>query len=216
MKTRYWFAAAVLAAAVPTIAMAQGPAAPTAPRPATTGAATGAPADGKVAVINTSIFAEQILELKAKADVVNKKYEPQFRELEGREEADHRRWRPTSRPSKRRDARCAAEAAGPVHELATSYKRRGEDLQAAYNKEADAAVLPVRQKLEDFVKDYAPRRNIILILDLPGSYNAGIIGYFNQAIDITDGLHRRVQQGEPGCRAHGRACERPSRRPLRR
>src|SRR6185369_3394724 len=74
MKTRLWLAAAVLAATVPTIAMAQGPAAPTAPRPAAGAGATGAPADGKIAVINTSVFGEKILELKTKADVVNKKY----------------------------------------------------------------------------------------------------------------------------------------------
>ena len=82
MKTRLWLAAAVLAATVPTIATAQGPAAPTAPRPAAGAGATGAPADGKIAVINTSVFGEKILELKSKADVVNKKYEQQFRELE--------------------------------------------------------------------------------------------------------------------------------------
>ena len=82
MKIRNLVATAVLLATAQTVAMAQGPAAPTAPRPAA-GAAAGAPADGKVAVIDTSVFAERILEIKSKADVINKKYESRFKELEG-------------------------------------------------------------------------------------------------------------------------------------
>ncbi len=187
MKTRHWLAAAVLAATVPTAAMAQAPAAPTAPRttPAPTGAA-GSPADGKIAVINTNAFAEKILELKSKADVVNKKYEPQFKQLQDLQtqitaiETEIKTKQQTLTP----DALRQLQERG--QQLATTYKRQGEDLQAAYNREADTAIAPVRQKLEDFVKSYASQRGIVLILDLPGSYQAGIIGYFNQAIDITD------------------------------
>lgn len=197
MKTRLWLAAAVLAVTVPTIAMAQGPAAPTAPRPAGGAGATGAPADGKIAVINTSVFGEKILELKAKADVVNKKYEQQFRDLESMKKqiSDLETNIKTQGPTLTPDA--LQKLQEQYTTLATTFKRRGEDVQAAYNKEADAAVQPVRQKLEDFVRDYAGKRNIILILDLPGSYNAGIIGYFNQAIDITDDFIAEYNRANP-------------------
>jgi hypothetical protein len=56
---------------------------------------------------------------------------------------------------------------------------------------------PVQQKLQDFVRDYAAKRNIVLILDLPGSYQAGIIGYFNQAIDITDDFIAEYNKANP-------------------
>jgi len=197
MKTRLWLAAAVLAATVPTIAMAQGPAAPTAPRPTPGAGATGAPADGKIAVINTSVFGEKILELKAKADVVNKKYEQQFRDLE----AMKKQIEDLQKSIQTQQTVATQEALQKLQEqyttLTTNYKRRGEDVQAAYNKEADTAVQPVRQKLEDFVRDYAGKRNIVLILDLPGSYNAGIIGYFNQAIDITDDFVAEYNKANP-------------------
>lgn len=197
MKIRHWFAAAVLAAAVPTIAAAQGPAAPTAPRPATSGAVSGAPADGKVAVINTSIFADQILELKNKADAVNKKYEPQFKALESMKQQISTLENTIKTQQQIMTPDALQKAQEQYTTLTTNYKRQGEDLQAAYNKEADTAIAPVRQKLEDFVKDYASKRGIILILDLPGSYQAGIIGYFNQAIDITTDFIAEYNKANP-------------------
>jgi Skp family chaperone for outer membrane proteins len=165
--------------------MAQGPAAPTAPR-TNTGAAAAAPTDGKVAVIDTSVFAERILEIKSKADVINKKYEPRFKELEAMKtqiatlEADIKQKQPIVTADK------LQPMMDQYTQLQTTYKRRGEDLQNEYNREADGSIAPVRQKLQDFVKDYATKRGIILILDLPGSSQAGTIAYLNPAIDVTE------------------------------
>jgi len=197
MKIRIWLAAAVFAATVPSIAAAQGPAAPTAPRTGTAPAASGPLADGKVAVINTSIFADKIFELKAKAETVNKKYEPQFKDLDAMKQqvATLETSIKTQGPNLTQDA--LQKLQDQYTQLGTAYKRKGEDLQAAYNKEADIAIGPVRQKLEDFVRDYASKRGIVLILDLPGSYQAGIIGYFNQAIDITDDFVAEYNKANP-------------------
>src|SRR3954463_2950725 len=165
MKTRLWLAAAVLAAIAPTMATAQAPAAPTAPRTSPGAGAAGAPADGKVAVINTGVFAEKILELRSKAETVNKKYEAQFKQLEGMQKqiTDLQNTIKTQGPTLAPDALQKLQDQGT--QMATAYKRQGEDLQAAYNKEADVAIAPVRQKLEDFVRDYAGKRGIVLILD---------------------------------------------------
>jgi Skp family chaperone for outer membrane proteins len=196
MKTRLWLVAAVLAATVPTIAMAQGPAAPTAPR-ANPGAGAAAPVDGKIAVINTGAFADKILELKAKADTVNKQYEPRFKTLQTmKQQID------TLEADIRKQQNVVAQDVlqkmqDQYVQLTTQYKRQGEDLQAEYNKAAQTSLQPVQQKLQDFVRDYSAKRNIVLILDLPGSYQAGIIGYFNQAIDITDDFIAEYNKANP-------------------
>ncbi|HQR37611.1 MAG TPA: OmpH family outer membrane protein [Blastocatellia bacterium] len=197
MNIRIWLAGAVLLATIPTIALAQGPVSPTAPRAGAGTGTAGAPPDGKVAVINTSVFGEKILELKAKADVVNKKYEPRFKELEtmkGQMDAlgeDIKKQASVAAPDKLQTMR------DQYTQMQTTLKRKGEDLQAEYNKEAEVAINPVRQKLEDFVKDYATKRNIVLILDLPGSYQSGIIGYFNATIDITDDFCSEYNRSNP-------------------
>ena len=196
MKTRLWLVAAVLAATVPTIAMAQGPAAPTAPR-ANPAAGAAAPVDGKIAVINTGAFADKILELKAKADTVNTKFEPRFKALQAKKtqidtlEAEIKKQASLLAQDK------LQQMQDQYVQLTTQYKREGEDLQAEYNKAAQSSLQPVQQKLQDFVRDYSAKRNIVLILDLPGSYQAGIIGYFNQAIDITDDFIAEYNKANP-------------------
>ena len=196
MNTRNWFAMAVLVAALsgPAYAQSGGAAAPTAPR---TGGATTALADGKVAVIDTSQFAEKILELRSKADTVNRKYEPRFKELEGMKNqmdtlaTDIRNQGSVAAPDKIRTMQ------EQYQQLEVSFKRRGEDLQNEYNREAETAIKPVRDKLRDFVRDYAAKRNIVLILDLPGSTQAGTIAYLNPAIDVTDDFIGEYNRANP-------------------
>lgn len=193
MNRRNWFATAVLLATLPISALAQ--AAPAAPRPAA-GAAS-APVDGKVAVIDTSQFGEKIFELRSKADVVNKKYEPRFKELEAM-----RTQMETLQSDIQKQQGVAAQdrlqtMRDQLQQLSTNYKRRGEDLQAEYNREAETAIRPVRDKLRDFVSAYASKRNIVLILDLPGSSQAGTIAYLNPAIDITDDFIAEYNRANP-------------------
>lgn len=197
MNTRNWFATAALVAALSTTVFAQGGAtAPTAPRPTGQGTA-GAPVDGKIAVIDTSQFAEKILELRAKADTVNKKYEPRFKELEAMKNqmdtltADIQRKQGVAANDQLQTMR------DQLQQLQTTFKRRGEDLQNEYNREAEVAIRPVREKLRDFVRDYAGKRNIVLILDLPGASQAGLIGYVNQAINITDDFIGEYNRANP-------------------
>ena len=197
MKTRHWIAAAVLAATVPMIASAQGPAAPTAPRPNTGAGAAGAPVDGKIAVINTQAFADKILELKSKAETVNKQYEPRFKALQAKKTQIDTLEAEIRKQTNVISADALAKLTDQYTQLATQYKREGEDLQAEYNRAAQTSLQPVQQKLQDFVRDYSAKRNIVLILDLPGSYQAGIIGYFNQAIDITDDFIAEYNKANP-------------------
>jgi Skp family chaperone for outer membrane proteins len=196
MNTRNWFAMAVLVAALSGSAYAQqgGATAPTAPRPS---GATAALADGKIAVIDTSQFADKILELRSKADTVNKKYEARFKELEQMKtqmdtlQADIQRQQSVAAPDKLRTMQEQYQT------IATNFKRRGEDLQNEYNREAETAIRPVRDKLRDFVRDYAAKRNIVLILDLPGSSQAGTIAYLNPAIDVTDDFIGEYNRANP-------------------
>jgi Skp family chaperone for outer membrane proteins len=182
-------------ATLSTTAFAQATA-PTAPRQTPAGA-TGSPAEGKVAVIDTGQFGDKILELRTKADTVNKKYEPRFKELETMQtqittlNSDIQKQQGVATADKLRQMQ------EQLVVLQTNYKRRGEDLQREYNKEAETSIGPVSDKLRDFVKDYASKRNIVLIIDLRGASQAGLIGYFNTAIDVTDDFIAEYNKANP-------------------
>lgn len=197
MKMRNWLATAVLVAALPAAAMAQGPAAPATPRTTPGAGAAGGPADGKVAVINTAVFVEKIQELRTRAEAVNKKYEPRQKEMEAMQAQmkqlndDLVKQRDVAAPDKLRTMQ------EQLLTLQTTYKRRGEDLQSEYNKELSTALEPIQAKLGEFVKDYATKRNIVLILDLPGAAQAGTIAYLNPSIDVTDDFIAEYNRAHP-------------------
>jgi Skp family chaperone for outer membrane proteins len=193
MKTRYWIAAAVLAAVVPTSALAQQPASPIAPR---TGSAA-APNDGKIAVINTSVFMDRIQELKIKQDQVEKKFEPRVKELSNTKAqldklaSDLKSQGNVVPPEK------LQQMQDQFGQMQRGYTRAGEDLKAEIEKEGETVMAPIRQKLSDFVKAYASQRNIIMILDLPGSYSSGMIAFYNPAVDVTEDFIAEYNKANP-------------------
>lgn len=193
MKVRYWLAAAALVATAQTAAMAQGPTAPAAPRTSSAAAV----ADGKIAVVNSSVFTERILELRTKIEVVNKKYEARFKELETMRTqietlgADINKQRGVATAEK------LQQMSDQLNQMQTTFKRRGEDLQAEYNKELGAAVKPVNDKLSDFVKNYATQRGIILILDLVSLAESRSIVWMNPGLDVTDDFIAEYNKANP-------------------
>ena len=194
MKITHWAAAAVLAATIPVSTLAQGGAtSPVAPR--TSAPATGV--EGKVAVIDTGKFYDGILEIKTKEDQVQKKYDQQIKDLQNlKNQIDQttktlQSLQPTGAPDK------LQQMADQLADMQKRYQRQGEDLQAAIQKDNDAALGPIRQKLQTFVQSYATQRGIVLILDKGGAYQSGTIAYMNDAIDITADFITEYNKANP-------------------
>jgi Skp family chaperone for outer membrane proteins len=141
---------------------------------------------GKLAVINTGVFQEQIGEFKVKLDALNKQFEPRIRELDQlgtqiktREETLKTQG-PALTPAK------VAELTEQVESMKRDYQRRGEDLQADGGKARDLALKPVSEKLERFAKDYTVKKGITVLIDLANAYNAGLIVWYDQRLDVTE------------------------------
>jgi Skp family chaperone for outer membrane proteins len=80
-------------------------------------------------------------------------------------------------------------------------KRKGqrevEDLQADYGKALEVATKPVRDKLSQFVNSYATQRGIVMIIDLPVSYQNGVLAYWNPSTDVTDDFIAEYNKANP-------------------
>src|ERR1700759_227405 len=87
---------------------------------------------GKVAVINTGVFQEQVAEFKAKVDELNRQFEPRVKDLQGlgdRITAQEN----TLKQSSQGGALSAARVAEMTEQLAgmkKEYQRKREDLEA--------------------------------------------------------------------------------------
>lgn len=153
--------------------------------------------EGKIAVVNTQAFAGGIGELKQKYDQVEKQFQPRYQQLQTVE---------TQLKQMENDIQVKGStlAADKLQELQGQYqdlKRRGtrdyEDLKAEYDRTIDTATKPVRDKLYQFLNNYATQRNIILVVNLAGAAQTGSLAYWNPGADITDDFIAEYNKANP-------------------
>jgi Skp family chaperone for outer membrane proteins len=153
--------------------------------------------DGKIAVVNTQAFPGGIGELKQKYDQVDKQFQPRYQQLQTVEnqlkqmEADIQ-------------TKCPQLTADKCQELQNNYaelKRKGqrdyEDLKAEYEKAVETATKPVRDKLYQFLNNYATQRSIVLVINLAGAAQSGTLAYWNPGTDITEDFITEYNKANP-------------------
>jgi len=75
--------------------------------------------------------------------------------------------------------------------------RELEDLQAESNKALESQTKSVRDKLSQFISNYAGQRGITLIVDLPGAYQSGILAFWSPNVDITEDFIAEYNKANP-------------------
>lgn len=153
--------------------------------------------EGKVAVVNPQAFPGSVLELRQKYEQVEKQFQSRSQQLQTVEnqlrqmENDIQVKGPTLAPEK-------------LQEMQNNYadlKRRGtrdyEDVKADYDRTLDTATKPVRDKLTQFLNNYATQRNIVLVINLAGAAQTGSLAYWNPGSDITDDFVAEYNKANP-------------------
>jgi Skp family chaperone for outer membrane proteins len=153
--------------------------------------------DGKIAVINTAVFADKIGELRQKYETVTGQFKDRSQKLQtlvtqlAAMEEDIKMKGPTLAPDK------AAALKQQYDELKKQATREQEDLQADYGKQVEATTRPIRDKLSTFVTNYATQRGIVLIIDLPGASQSGALAWWSPGADITDDFIGEYNKANP-------------------
>jgi Skp family chaperone for outer membrane proteins len=153
--------------------------------------------EGKVAVMNTAVFPEKIGELRQKYEAV----QGQFKDRTQRLQALDQEVKQLTQDLQAKAQTLSPEKAQEMQQALDEKKRRGqrelEDLQADYNKELDKQTKPVRDKLSQFVNNYATQHGIVMIIDLPVSYQNGVLAYWNPSTDVTDDFIAEYNKANP-------------------
>ncbi|MCI0485255.1 MAG: OmpH family outer membrane protein [Blastocatellia bacterium] len=160
-------------------------------------AAAGVIPEGKVAVINTAIFPNEIAELKQKYEQVNNQYKQRFDALQALDqqlkqlENEIAQKRPTLNQDTLRQ----------MQDRYDDMKKRGtrdyEDLKAEVGKTLENATKPVQDKLFQAIQAYAQKHGIIMIISLPGVAQTGSVAYWNAGLDITDDFVKEYNKANP-------------------
>jgi len=153
--------------------------------------------DGKVAVMNTAVFPEKIGELRQKYEQV----QAQFKDRTQRLQALDTEVKNLTQEFQTKQPTLSADKAQEMSQIIEDKKKKGqrelEDLQTDYNKALEAATKPVRDKLSGFVNSYASQRGIIMIIDLPVSYQNGVLAYWNPSTDVTEDFIAEYNKANP-------------------
>src|SRR5262245_38323556 len=159
--------------------------------------AGGAVPDGKVAAVNTQIFPERIGELKQKYEQVNAQYQDRYKRLQDLEKEISE----LEKQFVTQSATLTQEKAQEMRDSIDTKKRRGqreaEDFQAEYNKALEATTKPVRDKLAQFIQNYATQRSILMIIRLPEAYQSGMVAFTSPGVDVTEDFITEYNKANP-------------------
>lgn len=173
-----------------TLAAAQQPAAAAAPP---------ALPKGKVAVINTSLFQDQVLEFKAKMEELNRQFEPRVKDVRGLADRISAQEN-TIKTQGQGGALSAARVAEMTEQLEAwkkDYQRKAEDLQADATRAKDRAFEPLTSKLVKFAQDYTARHGIVHLIDLGNSLQSGLLLWYDPRTDITQDFIKEYNKANP-------------------
>lgn len=178
--------AAVVAVAATSSALAQAPARP----------AGGANVpNGRIAIINVSVFPQQVNELKRAIEALNQRFEPRTKELLGLRDQI------SSIEAQVKQGTIAADQAATLSDqyerLKRDYQRRSEDLSAEAKKAYDTTTGPIREKLSSQLEKYAASHNVVLIIEIGGAVNINSIFYAAKGMNITDDFIAAYNQANP-------------------
>lgn len=165
------------------------------------GAPQGPPAlpKGKVAVINTAMFQEQVLEFRAKMEELNRQFEARVKEVRGLADRISAQEN-TIKTSSQGGATSAARVAEMTEQLESwkkDYQRKTEDLQADATRAKDRAFEPLSAKLVKFAQEYTAKRGIVHLIDLGNSLQSGLLLWYDPRTDITTDFIAEYNKANP-------------------
>lgn len=161
----------------------------TQPRPAANPGAT-APStvsvpDSKVALIDSSAFADEkqgIAKFVSALKRVNAEFQPRQTELQNLQTQIEKAKSDLQKAAPVQDAKVTQQQQDRIAVMETDFKRKGEDAQAAFNKRLEEVLGPIYEDIGKALDGFAKARGITLILDV--TKVQGIVSAAD-AMDIT-------------------------------
>jgi len=161
------------------------PARPTATPAATAPATSVTVPDSKVALIDSSAFADEkqgILKFVSALKKVSAEFQPRKTDLENLYNQIQKAKADLQKAAPVQDAKVTQQQQDKIQQLETEFKRKGEDSEAEFNKRLEVVLGPIYEDIGKALDGFAKARGITLILDV--TKVQGIVSAAD-AMDIT-------------------------------
>jgi outer membrane protein len=165
--------------------------------PAAAAKAPAALPKGKVAVLNTAQFQQEVGEYKAKYEALNKQFEPRVREVQGIGDRITALENTIKTQGGTLSAAKVAEMTEQIESMKRDYQRKSEDLQADGNRATDRALEPIKGKLMKFAEQYTAKNGIVVLIDLASAQQAGAVLWFDPRTDVTKDFINEYNKANP-------------------
>lgn len=174
------------------------------PRPAGGGAAAaaqpigGTGAEGKIAIINSSLFETDIGELRAKLDALNAEFEPKRKEAEAKQNEYNRLKNDIQTKGGTVTPQVRDQWVEQATELEKTIKRMGEDYEALAQKRLAEATQPVYAKISDALNKYASSKGLAIVIDGVVAQQQRFLLWALPTTDITADFIKEYNAKNPG------------------
>lgn len=152
---------------------------------------------GKIAVIDTARFQDQVFEFKSKMDALNRQFEPRIKEVQGLADRITALETTLKTQGSALSAAKSAEMTEQLEGMKREYQRKGEDLQAEGNRAKQRAFEPISGKLIKFAEQYTAKKGIVLLIDLANADQAGGVLWFDPRSDVTQDFINEYNKANP-------------------
>jgi len=152
---------------------------------------------GKVAVVNTAAFQEQVDEFKQKIEALNRQFEPRVKDVQALADKINALETTIKSQSQVLTPAKVAEMTENLDTMKRDYQRKSEDLQADAGRARDKAFEPITGKLSKFAEDYTARHGLVLLVDLANGVQSGTVLWFDPRSDVTKDFITEYNKANP-------------------
>ncbi len=179
------------------------------PRPGGTAAAAptgGQGAEGKIAVVNSSAFNAEILELRSRLEALGAELDPKRKAIEGIAKQIEDLKTKVQAQGGTVNEQTRAQWIEQGQELEKNDKRLREDYEALVTKRMAEVATPVYTKISEALSKYAQARGIAIVIDGVAAQNGQLLLYALPSTDITTDFVKEYNKANPGAAAPAKAA----------
>src|SRR5262249_30185183 len=147
-------------------------------------AAGGAGAKTKVAIVDVLIFREEVLELKAKYEMLQAEFLPKANDLQSMQTSIATKQK-VLQDNKTLTAQQAQKLNDEIEQLKKEYNRALQDSQDLAQKREQAETGAIYEKLSKFLDGYCAKYGITTVFDARRLQETGVVVYAAQRANIT-------------------------------
>jgi Skp family chaperone for outer membrane proteins len=151
----------------------------------------------KVAIIDSLVFREEVLELKTKYEKLQAEFAPKARDLESMANSIANKQK-VAQENKSLTPQQAQKLGEEIEQLKKEYNRTLQDSQDLASKREKAETEDIYEKLSKFLEQYCAKRGITTVFDARRLQDTGVVVYAAPTSNITKDFIGEYNKANPG------------------